>query len=123
MNAGETYFYVKERRKFGRQCMFGRKNAVIAHIPTSVEKQRNFILRDPVDQSVDFTRKMAFSEVNTENATYKSRGINHAEGGWPKDVNCMDEEQTTRQRKKIERDEEYSKQIMASSKVKFYILT
>lgn len=120
MDAGDTYFYAKERRKFGRQCMFGSKNAVIAHIPTNLDKQRNFILRDPVDQSVDFTPKMAFSEANTENAAFKSRGMNHAEGGWPKDVNYLDEEQTTRQRKKIERDEEYSKQIMICSKVGAY---
>lgn len=35
------------------------------------------------------------------------RGMNHTEGGWPREVNPTDEEQTLRFRKKIEKDETY----------------
>ena len=37
----------------------------------------------------------------------ESRGINHVEGGWPKDVNPLELEQTIRFRKKVEKDENY----------------
>jgi dynein intermediate chain 2 len=33
--------------------------------------------------------------------------MNHNEGGWPREVNPTDEEQTLRFRKKIEKDETY----------------
>ena len=34
--------------------------------------------------------------------------MGHTEGGWPKDVNITDEEQTKRYRRKIEKDEGYT---------------
>ena len=33
--------------------------------------------------------------------------MNHTEGGWPKDINPAEVEQTIRYRKKIEKDEGY----------------
>lgn len=41
--------------------------------------------------------------------------MNHAEGGWPKDINILDAEQTLRYRKKIEKDEAYIHTIMQLS--------
>ena len=37
----------------------------------------------------------------------ETRGVNHIEGGWPKDVNPLELEQTIRFRKKVEKDENY----------------
>lgn len=46
-------------------------------------------------------------QINTERFETGSRGINHTEGGWPKDVNPAEVEQVTRYRKKVEKDEMY----------------
>lgn len=46
-------------------------------------------------------------QVNTLTATYKDSGMHHVEGGWPKDINMHDLEQTVRYRRKIEKDELY----------------
>ncbi|NWU95710.1 DNAI2 protein, partial [Upupa epops] len=46
-------------------------------------------------------------QVNTERVEVESRGMNHAEGGWPKDINPQEVEQTIRFRKKVEKDENY----------------
>ncbi|XP_009319942.1 PREDICTED: dynein intermediate chain 2, axonemal, partial [Pygoscelis adeliae] len=46
-------------------------------------------------------------EVNTERVEVESRGVNHVEGGWPKDINPQEVEQTIRFRKKVEKDEHY----------------
>ena len=37
--------------------------------------------------------------------------MNHVEGGWPKDVNPAEVEQTIRYRKKVEKDEAYIQTI------------
>lgn len=50
---------------------------------------------------------MIFIQVNTTTATYKDNKMFHYEGGWPKDVNMKDLEQTVRYRRKIEKDELY----------------
>ena len=41
--------------------------------------------------------------------------MNHLEGGWPKDIDYTEKEQTARYRKKVEKDEEYLRQIKALS--------
>ena len=50
-------------------------------------------------------------QVNTERFETQSRGINHVEGGWPKDINPAEVEQTMRFRKKVEKDEVYIQAI------------
>merc|ERR1719247_3707056 len=51
--------------------------------------------------------------VNTETVTYKPTGMLHLEGGWPKDIDATEKEHTARYKKKIEKDEEYIKQLKA----------
>ena len=55
--------------------------------------------------------------MNTERFETESRGINHVEGGWPKDINPAEIEQTTRFRKKIEKDDTYSNAILTLGEV------
>lgn len=38
--------------------------------------------------------------------------MNHTEGGWPKDINPAEVEQTIRFRKKVEKDEGYINVVM-----------
>ena len=44
--------------------------------------------------------------------------MNHTEGGWPKDVNPAEVEQTIRYRKKVEKDEAYIATIMKLGSVR-----
>lgn len=57
------------------------------------------------------------SQVNTERYETENRGMNHVEGGWPKDINPAEVEQTIRYRKKVEKDESYISTIMNLGKV------
>lgn len=115
MNTTE-YVYQRERKKFGKQCNFTDKNELLFSEPSHRETFREYILQDPVSQGTQYSNQMALSQVNTERATYESRGINHTEGGWPKDVSQSDPEQTTRYRRKIEKDEVYLSQVMGLTK-------
>lgn len=106
-----TYTYAKERRRFGRECLFAEQNKVIESIPPDPQAAQQFIRRNPVADGTQLAKQFAASEANTVNAEYRSHGAHHSEGGWPKDVNMLDEEQTLRHRKKIERDDQYAIQL------------
>lgn len=56
-------------------------------------------------------------QTNTESHEYEVHGINHKEGGWPKDVNCQEVEQVMRYRKKVEKDEGYIMAITSMGNV------
>lgn len=53
-----------------------------------------------------------FLQVNTARFQSVSCGMNHTEGGWPKDINPEDMEQTIRFRKKVEKDESYINSVL-----------
>ena len=51
-------------------------------------------------------------QVNTAAVVCTSHGMNHVEGGWPKEVDPTEAEQVIRWRKKVEKDEDYIKQVV-----------
>lgn len=110
------YVYYKQRREFGQQYNFTDKNELLFSEASDPSLSRQYILRDPVTRSTQYAVQMAANEVNTERATYESHGINHTEGGWPKDICLQDPEQTTRYRRKIEKDELFINQVMGLTK-------
>ena len=60
---------------------------------------------------------MSYLQLNTERFQTETHGVNHVEGGWPKDVNPLEIEQVIRYRKKVEKDEGYINAIMDLSGV------
>ncbi|XP_046888484.1 dynein axonemal intermediate chain 2 [Hypomesus transpacificus] len=108
-----VYVYTKKRNEFGRQCNFSDRPAELhVDILPDPSLAASFIERDPCDVPIQCTQEMSEHEVNTERFESVSRGINHVEGGWPKDVNPQEMEQTIRFRKKVEKDEFYVNTIM-----------
>ena len=57
-------------------------------------------------------------QVNTPFVEAVNQGINHTEGGWPKDVSATDPEQTTRYRRKMEKDEQFAMQMLSLAGVR-----
>ncbi|XP_063392962.1 dynein axonemal intermediate chain 2-like [Cydia fagiglandana] len=112
----ETYSYIMKRRDFGKQPMFCEQGPELCDtiLPNPVE-QKAFILRNPVHQATQNTPNFSLHEISTERAKYNTTGINHAEGGWPKDVNIHDPEATQRYRRKVEKEEEYINCVNACS--------
>lgn len=76
-----------------------------------------FLSRDPVHQSTQISPVQAEHFVNTMRAEYCNAAVNHVEGGWPKEVNINDEEQTKRYRRKVEREESFNHTILHLAKV------
>ncbi|KAK2138788.1 hypothetical protein NP493_7116g00004 [Ridgeia piscesae] len=103
-----VYVYTKKRAEFGRQCNFTDRAAELhVDIPPDPSLAENFIERNPVDRGTQCVQEMSEHDVNTERFETDSHGVNHTEGGWPKDVNYAEIEQVTRYRKKVEKDEMY----------------
>lgn len=103
-----VYVYTKKRSEFGRQPLFTDQSAVLnVDIAPDPSLRNNFIEKDPVDMAVHYAPEMSEHEANTECYETENRGMNHSEGGWPKDINPSEAEQVIRYRKKVEKDEVY----------------
>uniref|UniRef100_A0A8B9G4E8 Dynein axonemal intermediate chain 2 n=1 Tax=Amazona collaria TaxID=241587 RepID=A0A8B9G4E8_9PSIT len=103
-----SYLYTRKRSEFGRPCCFSDQVATVnVDISPDPGLAGSFVPRDPVHTSVQHSTEMSEHEVNTDRVKVQSRGVNHVEGGWPKDVNPREADQTARFRKKLEKDEHY----------------
>uniref|UniRef100_A0A672ZFR1 Dynein, axonemal, intermediate chain 2b n=1 Tax=Sphaeramia orbicularis TaxID=375764 RepID=A0A672ZFR1_9TELE len=108
-----VHVYTKLRSEFGRQYLFSdRPTELLVDIPPDPSLAMQFITKTPRDQATQACREMSEHQVNTERFESESRGLNHMEGGWPKDVDPNDMEQTIRFRKKVEKDESYMNSIL-----------
>uniref|UniRef100_A0A8C4T7K8 Dynein intermediate chain 2, axonemal-like n=1 Tax=Erpetoichthys calabaricus TaxID=27687 RepID=A0A8C4T7K8_ERPCA len=103
-----TYVYTKKRSEFGSQCNFtDRPVELLVDILPDPTVAASFIQRDLCNMPVQCVQQMSEHEINTERLETETEGVNHVEGGWPKDVNPQEQEQTTRFRKKVEKEESY----------------
>ncbi|CAG5025617.1 unnamed protein product [Parnassius apollo] len=108
-----TYEYTKRRREFGKQTLFEDHGPeMCVSIPCNPNYYKNYILRNPVHVAIQNTSTMSEHWVNSVRAEYTNSGINHIEGGWPKDINMNDPEATQRYRRKIEKDDAYIHAVM-----------
>ncbi|CAG9567629.1 unnamed protein product [Danaus chrysippus] len=111
-----SYQYTKKRCDFGRQALFCEQGPELCDsISTNVAEHKHYILRNPVHEAIQNTPCFSPQFINTIRAEYTTTGANHAEGGWPKDVNVVDPEATQRYRRKIEKDDTYIHCVMSLS--------
>ncbi|XP_045483945.1 dynein axonemal intermediate chain 2 [Pieris rapae] len=108
-----TYEYTKRRKFFGQQTLFEDHGPeIIVNIPCNPALYKNYILRNPVHVATENTKSMSEHWVNSVRAEYTTSGMNHVEGGWPKDINMNDPEAAQRYRRKIEKDDAYIHAVM-----------
>jgi dynein intermediate chain 2 len=114
------YVYTKKRNQLGRPVYFNDQPAeILAEILPNLNLLNEFIYRNPVDIGVQNSIQLSEHEVNTIRYHTETKGINHIEGGWPKDVNLHEQDQMTRFRKKIAKDEIYLNSLSRLIHVKF----
>lgn len=117
-----TYAYQKKRSNFGIQPLFTETPAqMLDSIYPDVNLQKEYMLRNPVQQAVQASASQSLHEINSEPIVLKAQGMDHKEGAWPKDISPIDEEATTRYRRRVERDDTYISAIldMAPKLVKY----
>eukprot|EP00164_Ancoracysta_twista_P002327 GFYU01003075.1.p1 GENE.GFYU01003075.1~~GFYU01003075.1.p1 ORF type:complete len:570 (+),score=204.31 GFYU01003075.1:231-1940(+) len=107
-----VYPYTKVRRDFGSYNVFQDRPAeIIVNVGVEPEYMEDYIERNPSSVECQCIPDMSEHEVNTERVVFASQGMNHLEGGWPKDVDASEVEHTIRYRKKVEKDEEYIRSV------------
>ena len=110
-----TTVYQKERQDFGRAVYHFRETNtdIIDEFLPEPELLPQHVERSPTILDIQAIPDMSEMFVNTETVTYKAQGMVHLEGGWPKDVDSTEKDQTQRYKKKVEKDDDYIKQIKA----------
>ncbi|XP_026488474.1 dynein intermediate chain 3, ciliary-like [Vanessa tameamea] len=115
MEPGLNYLYVKIRKDFGQQVRFCEVPAVMLDsIDPNKLDQKQYCLRNPTSNESQTVIKLSEHYVNTKKIVLRDQGVNHVEGGWPKDINFQDEEATSRHRRRFERDDSYVSAILNS---------
>lgn len=104
------FTYARPRTEFGRQCIFSDITFMSAQLPDP-DLRRQYIRKNPIEEASQGIPEKSTAETSTVSQSYDVGHVKHTEGGWPKDLNIYDEEQTARYRKRIERDGKYEKQL------------
>ncbi|XP_055378977.1 dynein intermediate chain 3, ciliary-like [Condylostylus longicornis] len=109
--------FTRPRKRFGRQPLYSDRNEVLFDERSNhAYFYQNYVLKNPLNRSTNFSEQFAISEAQTDNVTIAHRSMNHTEGGWPKEINHLDEEQNIRHRKKVEREDNWGKQCILLAK-------
>ncbi|KAL1522415.1 hypothetical protein AB1Y20_017405 [Prymnesium parvum] len=108
-----TTVYQKVRSEFGRPVngFAPTEAALLDEFPPEKELYGTYIERNPSILDVQAIPEMSEHEVNTERFSYLNIGNFHQEGGWPKDVDHTEKDQIQRYKKKVEKDEDYIRQV------------
>uniref|UniRef100_A0A674PMN7 Dynein, axonemal, intermediate chain 2b n=2 Tax=Takifugu rubripes TaxID=31033 RepID=A0A674PMN7_TAKRU len=116
------HVYQKRRGDFGRQCLFSDRQAeLLVDILPEPSLGLHFMEKTPRDRALQVGWDTSGHHLNTACFQSVSCGINHIEGGWPRDINPQDMEQTIRFRKKVEKDESYISSVLhLYSPVEYY---
>ena len=100
------------RRNKRNMPKFQDFDELIISVPNNkLQYKKKYKVTTPVDTGVQNCIDICGNYVTTDNPALAHVGITHVEGGWPKDINRLDEEQTARYRKKQEKDEAYLNQM------------
>ena len=113
----EFYTYTKKRKEFGKHPYLNESRAeVFGYFPTSKESPWQYEIMNP--NFIDLDNIPEYSEhiVNTERVSTTDKGMFHKEGGWPAGLDPSEVTETTRFKKKIEKDTSYTESVNRLSK-------
>lgn len=106
-----VHVYQKKRRDFGRHPQF-HDRAPMMHINMApTDEASRWTERSQCHLGVQAVPQFSQHEAQTERYFTTNAEVCHVEGGWPKDVDSKDVEQTIRLRKKVEKEPSYGETI------------
>jgi dynein intermediate chain 2 len=99
------HIYMKKRKEFGRYCNFEDvEPKVLGQVDCNPVCGDMYIEQTILNLVLDNIPQMSEAEVNTARVQTKNRSMLHAEGGWPKDIEASETQDTMKWRKKNEKD-------------------
>jgi dynein intermediate chain 2 len=106
------YSYQKVRATFGNHCNFKDVEArILESIPSTDAYKDDYVIRNPSVTELDSTPHMSAQGVNTDRISLMKSGCKHIEGGWPKDVDYEEANDTSRFVKKMEKDDDFKQSV------------
>ena len=105
--------YLKERKEFGRAAthLASTEPEGLDEFESNETLISGYAERNRVTLNMEAIPELSEHWVEPEMVAYTNHGMSHMEGGWPKDLDYTEKEQTLRYRKKVEKDEEYLRQV------------
>jgi len=105
--------YLKERKEFGRAAthLTSTDPEGLGEFESNETLISGYAERNRVTLNMEAIPELSEHWVEPEMVAYTNHGMSHMEGGWPKDLDYTEKEQTLRYRKKVEKDEDYLRQV------------
>lgn len=112
------YVYTRTRRQLGRPCEFTDTACKFIYESSSTD--------EPLKERPDHMNpcllvcgnvpEMSMHSVNTEKVFTESRGQTHTEGGWPKEIDASEPQDTSKWRKRLDKDPQFNVAVSALCK-------
>jgi len=99
------YIYMKKRKDFGRYCSFDDvEPRILGQVDRAQAAADLYVEQTILNVVVDNIPQCSEHSVNTARVQMKSRLMIHTEGGWPKEVDSSEAQDTLKWRKRLEKD-------------------
>jgi len=99
------YIYTKLRKDFGKYCGFDDTDPkMLGTVETNAEKYESYVTKNPANYMFTNVCDMAEHGVNTKRIPVNNRGQLHAEGGWPKEIEYSEAQETNKWRRRLDKD-------------------
>eukprot|EP00742_Colponemidia_sp_Colp-10_P001216 GILJ01001309.1.p1 GENE.GILJ01001309.1~~GILJ01001309.1.p1 ORF type:complete len:593 (-),score=99.77 GILJ01001309.1:140-1918(-) len=99
------FSYQKRKKEFGKHCNFEDFESKLLGSVDTVDAIRNeYIIKNPNNVVLDNIPEMSEHTVNTERVVTVNKGMKHLEGGWPKEIDPSENQDTNKWRKRLDKD-------------------
>lgn len=102
------YIYMKKRKDFGRHCNFVSEDArILAQVDRNPHSGDMYVEQRIHNAVFHNIPTMSEHSVNTARVKTNNRAMTHMEGGWPKEIDSSEAQDTMKYRKRLEKDPQY----------------
>mmetsp|Transcript_43316 Transcript_43316/g.97778 ORF Transcript_43316/g.97778 Transcript_43316/m.97778 type:complete len:576 (-) Transcript_43316:137-1864(-) len=111
------YIYMKKRKDFGRYCNFDDvEPRILGTVDVLPQCGDMYVEQTILSVVLDNIPHVSESSVNTARVQTKSRTMMHMEGGWPKEIDCTEAQDTLKFRKRLEKDQRFIESVKQLTK-------
>jgi len=111
------YIYMKKRKDFGRYCNFEDvEPKLLGQVDNDPKVCDMYIEQTILNVVLDNIPQMSEAAVNTARVKTAARSMMHEEGGWPKDIDPTEAQDTSKFRKRLEKDPAFTNVVKQLTK-------
>eukprot|EP01083_Nonionella_stella_P208424 756383_1 len=112
-----AFEFSRKRKEFGKHPKFNDSGPIeLINVEATKEFEENWENRPSTEIEIDCIPSMAEHEINTERYIAVDTGMQHKEGGWPKEINTEEFEDKKRYLRKIEMDDTFNEIVLGLTK-------